>query len=255
MKKLSLILVAILVGLASCNKSDKTSSTANFNITGLKDVDLTNTSNASFTLPISIVPAGGAADTVSLTFSGLPDGVGVDYSPATGITPFTSSLKFTYDYSGTGGTYPVTITGVGHSGEKSYTVNVTLGDYRGWRFGGIQYDRKGVAKYQGGPLNYSSIIVDGGGARLTINFGQGKKLPTATRTYKISSYADTSDNIQVTMQDVNTLFISTGKSTDGVTIPTGTFTFDTLGRFTFKCTNIEMTDGLSKQNLSATFSE
>jgi hypothetical protein len=41
----------------------------------------------------------------------------------------------------------------------------------------------------------------------------------------------------------------------GAASPTGTFTFDSLGKFTFKCTGVEMSDGVRKRTLDASFSE
>ena len=253
MKKFFLLLLIPVIAL-SCNKStdDTASSSATFTITGIHDIDLTNSSDASYYLPVSVVPNPGSKDTVTLSVNGLPNGVYVDFIPATGGIPFTSRIKFRYDFSGTGGTYPVTITGTGRSGSRTYNLNLTLAYYRGWQFGGIIYKQKGVIKDVGDASHYPSIKVFGGGdGILTINFGLGRSLPTVNKTYKItSSSSDKSDDIQIAMNDDPLIYNATG-----VGSPTGTFTFDTLGKFTFKCTGVEMSDGVHKQTLGCSFSE
>jgi len=251
MKNLSLLLLLCLI-FVSCTKGgdDGASSSATFSITGVQDVDLTTNSTASATIPISVISTSGTPETVSLFVDGLPEGVFANIVPSSGTTPFNARVVFWNDFSGTGGTYPVTLVGRSSSGSRSYKLNVTL-DYKGWKFNGGIYKQTGLIKEPGSASHYPQIkVFGGGGAELTINFGMGKSLPTVTRTYKITSSSGTSDDIQISMFDNPLIFISTG-----VEAPTGTFTFDSLGKFTFKCKNVEMTNGTEKKLLDCSFSE
>jgi len=247
--KHSLLLVFVVLGLFSCNKgTDSTpASTANFVITGLKDYDLTNSSNGTVTYPISIVPSSSSKDTVYLSVSDLPKGLYYEFIPTHGSTPFTSTLRFFTDFSGEGGTVPVTITGMGTSGTRTYTVNVTVPGYRGWNIGGLLYGQTGLYVNPGGNNQYPSVMVWGGGAgQLIISFAKGRSIPTKTSSFPISSHSDSAtNNIQIAFYDNSTQFSATGNGS-----PVGTFTFDTLGKFVFRCSGVEMSDGLTKKTLN-----
>ena len=250
MKKFHLLFLLCLTVL-SCTKGedDGVGGSANFSISGVHDADLTTNSTASYRLPISIASA--TPETVTLRVDGLPGGVFADIVPSSGQTPFSANVNFWNDFRGTGGTYPVTIVGTSPSGSKSYKLNVTLDHYRGWKFGDSVYNQKGLVKDPGSSNRYPTIRVFGGGAgQLTISFGQGKSLPVANKTYKISGSSGTADEIQISMYDEPIVYSATG-----VGSPTGTFSFDTLGKFTFKCNNVEMSNGSEKRLLSASFSE
>jgi len=248
--KHSLLLLFVVLGLISCNKStDSTpASTANFVITGLKDYDLTNSSNGKVTFPISIVPSSTAKDTVYLSVSDLPRGLYYYFTPSHGSTPYTSLLTFFTDFSGEGGTVPVTITGMGTSGTRTYQINVTVPSYRGWNINGLVYNQTGVYINPGGNNQYPMIMVWGGqsNGQLIINFAKGRSLPTKTRSYIISNHSDSAaDNIQIAFYDSSRQFSATG-----VGAPVGTFTFDTLGKFVFRCSGVEMSDGVTNKTLN-----
>src|SRR5262249_14893991 len=91
MKQVPVLLLLCLLAI-SCKKSDDNTetSTANFIITGLKDIDLTLTSNGTISIPISVVPSGGTKDTVELFGDQFPSGLYANFQPRTGVTPFTS---------------------------------------------------------------------------------------------------------------------------------------------------------------------
>ena len=257
MKRLSTVLLFSII-LFSCKKSEDNSDpqTGNFTITGVRDVDLSVTSTGSYTFPISIDPVGGVKDTVSLTTDLMPGGVYAKFEPRTGITPFKSLVTISTDFSTGGGTFPFKIKGVGHSGNRSYDIHVTLDAFRGWQLGSAIYQRESVLKDPGTSSKYANIIVTApNGAQLHLSFGAGVPLPTVNSTYTIS--ADTGKkNLQIAMYDGAHIWGATGKHSDGTTdAPTGVFTFDTLRRFTFKCFNVEVSDGLKKESLNCSFSE
>jgi hypothetical protein len=250
MRKLQLLFLLCITAL-SCTKAPEgeTGSTATFAISGVHDVDLTQNSTASSKLPVSITSS--TTETVSLRVDGLPRGVFADVRPSSGPAPFTASIVFWNDFSGTGGTYPVTVVGTSPSGTRSYPMNVTLDYYKGWQFGDSVYNQKGLVKDPGSVKQYPKITVFGGGAgQLTISFMQGTSLPIANKTYKISASSTTADEIQISMYDEPAIYTATG-----VGAPTGTFIFDTLGKFAFKCSKVEMSNGREKKLLSASFSE
>jgi hypothetical protein len=251
MKNLSLLLLISIAALSCTKGTDEPTSTATFTITGVRDADLTTNSTASQSFILSVASSAAAQETVTLYADGLPKGVFADFVPSSGITPFSSRVTFWNDFSGEGGSYPISVVGNGPSGSRSYKMNVKLDYYKGWKFGDSVYTQKLVEKDAGGGTRYPHIKVYGGGAGiLTINFGLGKSLPRANKTYKITPFSGVADDIQVTMFDDPVIYSATGAGS-----PTGTFTFDTLGKFTFKCTGVEMTDGVRKKMLDCSFSE
>jgi hypothetical protein len=256
MKQVSILLLLSLL-VVSCSKPESTpTSTANFVINGLRDVDLTVTSNGSYSYPISIVSTTGSKDTVTLFGDQFPDGLYPVFEPDRGITPFNSILTIATDFSGAkGGTFPVTISGSGKSGTRSYTINVKLDPYRGWQLGSTIYEKVALQQFAGSATKYASITVKSAtGADLFLSFAMGAGLPIANGTYKVSG--DTGrKNIQIAMYEGAHIWNATGKFADGTEGASGVFTFDTLRKFTFKCANVEMTDGVNKMPLSCSFSE
>jgi hypothetical protein len=255
MKQVSILLLFSICAFSCSKPEEKAVSTANFTINGLRDVDLSVTSNGSYTFPISVVSTTGSKDTVTLFGDQFPTGMYPNFEPRTGITPFNSLLTIATDYSGAGGTFPVTIKGSGRSGTREYTINVKLDAYRGWQMGSTVYEKVQLIKFPGDQTKYASIkVTSPTGAELFLSFAQGAGLPTVNSTYKVSG--DTGKkNIQIAMYEGAHIWSATGKFSDGTEGATGTFTFDTLRRFTFKCANVEMTDGVNKVPLNCSFSE
>ncbi len=83
---------------------------------------LTIVEGATGTASITVAPANGFNNAVSLTVSGLPSGVTASFSPASTATA--STLSFTASASAAVGTATVTVTG--KSGSLSATVGITL---------------------------------------------------------------------------------------------------------------------------------
>jgi uncharacterized membrane protein len=77
---------------------------------------------ASTTYTVSVTPAAGFTDPVSLSSSGLPEGAAASFSP--NPTGGTSTMTVTTSSSTPAGSYPVTITGT--SGTLSHTTAVQL---------------------------------------------------------------------------------------------------------------------------------
>jgi hypothetical protein len=258
MKRFSII--ALLAVLAfSCKKSEDTpASTANFNITGIRDVDLTTASDGTYTYQISVVPVSGAKDTVTLFGDLFPTGVYATFQPRTGVTPFTSLVTISTDYStGAGGTYALKLKGAGHSGTRAYDFNVTLPPFRGWQLGSAIYEKLSLQKVAPSGSNYAGIkVTSAGGAELRLSFAAGVSLPSANSTFSIGGTDTGKKNIRIALYDGAHIWSATGKRTDGSSEPaTGTFTFDTLRKFTFKCSNVEMSDGINSLPLNCSFSE
>jgi hypothetical protein len=252
MKQVYLLSLLLCITALSCSKTDEEpASTANFTITGVRNADLTTNASASDAYPISIVSSSGTAEKVTLTADGLPKGAYAEFRPSSGTTPFTAQVKFWYDYSGSGGNYPVSVVGYSPSGTRSYKMDLKLDPYRGWKFGDSIYHQTELLKDQGSSNRYPNIKVYGGGAgTLTISFGMGKSLPVANKVYKITTSAGTSDDIQITMFDDPVIYSATG-----VGNPTGTFRFDSLGKFKFICTGVEMSNGSKKRMLDVSINE
>jgi hypothetical protein len=258
MKQVSLLILSSLL-LFSCSKKadDGTeSSTANFSITGIKDVDLTLTSNGQYTFQVQVVPTSGAKDTVTLFGDNFPNGVYADFQPRTGVTPFTSTVTISTDFkSGVDGIVVSKIKGSGNSGVRSYDMKINLDAYRGWQLGSAIYEKVGLEKTAGNDTTYARVkVISPTGAALYLSFALKAGLPTATSTYTIAN--DTGKkSLRIAMYEGAHIWSATGKAADGSGPATGTFTFDTLHKFTFKCSNVEMSDGIQKVPLKCSFSE
>ena len=253
MKKLSFLL--LLAALAfSCKKSDEATDpqTGHFNITGIHDVDLSESSTGVISIPLSVVPTGGN-DTVALSVDDLPQGLYVSFTPREGITTFQSVMNLSYDYSGSGGTYTIKLRGKGHSGERSYEMKVTLAAYNGWQLGKDIYKRMVVVKQTSGA--YQAILVTAtNGAVLRLSFPKGVPLPQTSATYPI--IRDTTKNgMQITLYDGAQIWAATGKRTNSSEAASGRFVIDSLKRFVFKCEDVEMSDGVGKQSLNCSIGE
>jgi hypothetical protein len=137
-------------------------------------------SPASATVTTAVVS--GAAQTVTLSASGLPSGATASFSPASVTSGGSSTLTIGTSTSTPAGTYPITITGTGtsatHTTGYTLTVNstggggLTNGDFEtgslaGWTPSGVESvtttgPRSGVYADQGGstsPTNGDSSIV------------------------------------------------------------------------------------------------
>lgn len=259
MKQVSLLILSILL-LFSCSKKTEDgtdASTGNFAINGIKDADLTLTSNGQYSFQVQVVPTSGIKDTVTLFGDNFPKGVYADFQPRTGVTPFTSTVTISTDFkSGVDGTVVSKIKGSGHSGVRTYDIRINLDAYRGWQLGSAIYEKVGLEKTTGNDTTYARIkVISPSGAELYLSFALKAGLPTTTSVYNIAN--DTSrKSLRIAMYEGAHIWSATGKQADGSSGPaTGTFTFDTLHKFTFKCSNVEMSDGLQKMPLKCSFSE
>jgi subtilisin family serine protease len=84
---------------------------------------------SSVATTVTTATTAGAAQSVSLSASGLPAGVTASFSPASVTSGGSSTLTISTTASVTNGTYPITVTGTGASGTRAatYTLTVTGG--------------------------------------------------------------------------------------------------------------------------------
>lgn len=249
MKKLfPLLLLAALV--FSCKKSEEPADpqTGHFSINGVHDVDLSESAIGSISIPLSVVPNGGN-DTVALSVEDVPAGVSISFSPREGVTSFNSIMTLSTDFSGEGGTHTIKLRGKGHSGERSYEMKVTMAAYNGWKLGADIFKRLSVEKYTTGA--YQSIhIMATNGAVLRLSFPKGVPLPQKSATYLIS-HDSLPNSMQMTLYDGAAIWSATGLTTNGSNgTASGRFIVDSLQRFVFKCSDVEMSDGLRKLSLN-----
>jgi hypothetical protein len=258
MTKLRLLaLLALVLTVFACKKEEKTDdpnsgSTARFKITGVKDVDLSLSSTGTATLPVSVVTNTGAiADTVAVQVTGLPAGIRAAISPASGVTSFASEIRFINEFNGPGGTFPISILGIGKSGTMTYKLNLTVPGYLGWIFNDTAYTRSNVVKDAGRVSGYAYIYADAqDGSRLVINFPYKAEIPTRAATYKIGAAAEEGTLRLQLLRDSTQVFTSTGTGN-----PSASFSFDTAGRFIFKCSDVQMTNGVRTGKLSVSLPE
>lgn len=256
MKQLALFILAATL-MVSCKKSEevKEAETGAFVINGVKDVDLSESSDGRYSFPASVSSTTGSKDTVKLVAELVPGGVYCSFSVNTGVTPFNSVVTVSTDFSTPGGTYPFKIKGIGKTGNRSYDIKVTLAPFRGWQLDSDIYEKEVVSKTEGASGSYPYVIATSpNGSQLRIAFAANTKLPKVNTTYKVSR--DTGkNNIQITVFDNQQIWSATGLRTDNNESASGVFSFDTLKRFTFKASNLEVSDGLKKKNLNISFSE
>lgn len=124
MKKGFLLFCALVTGLLfACNKSDKPS--MKFTVNGLSDITIGATNE--YAMPISVNYTSGPQEKVSISVTGLPDGITAVTSPSDGIPSFTSTITFTSSIVAANGTYPAEVVVTTESGgKKTYDVNITL---------------------------------------------------------------------------------------------------------------------------------
>jgi hypothetical protein len=242
----------LLLLLAACNKNNDSgkpvSTTPNFKVTGLQDVDLSNVSGNSYSFSISVVANPGQVDTVFLYANDLPGGLYVDFLPINGITPF-SSVVTVRAYTSSNATYTIHIRAVGRSGIQSYDMKVTLPGFKGWQLDDVMFS-KTTAEKNAGTATITARSSNGG--QISLMFDPAVGLPTSNRTYTIGSTTE-GGKMMISVWDNSRTWLSTGNAKGGTA--TGTFTFDPLGKFTFKCSDVEMADSTLRKSLTCSFGE
>ncbi len=254
MRNLSFLLLLSLFAL-SCSKTDEPGDpqTGRFNITGVQDVDLSNSSIGSATITLNVTPVG-AADTVQLSVDDIPNGVNVSFTPRDGITAFSTTMRIWTDFSGQGGTYVLKLRGVGHSGERTYPFKLTLAPYNGWQFGSEVFQKVWLHRNTTGTYKFIQVMATNG-AMMRLSLPAGMDLPTKTTEYHITSDS-VANAMQITLYDGPNIWSATGhKSTDPNQPATGQIIVDSIQKYIFKCSNVEMTNGIDKRNLDCNFME
>ncbi|MYW03604.1 hypothetical protein GT354_36075, partial [Streptomyces sp. SID3343] len=101
--------------------------------TGAPDFSLTLNPTAGSAAPggtttstVSTAVTSGSAQSVALTATGQPSGVGVAFAPSTVQSGASSTLTTTVDANVAPGTYPITVTGTGSSATHSATYTLTV---------------------------------------------------------------------------------------------------------------------------------
>lgn len=245
------VFVMLTTLIAACTKGkDKEQPPApKFNITGVKDIDMSKISGNVYTFPIQIQGIAGAVDTVTLYARDQPGNVYVTFTPILGITPFTSLVSVSAQSQGAG-TFPFKIVGAGISGVQSYNLNITLPEYRGWKLNEQVYHKTTTELHSGNGTSAPTILVNAsGGAVLELKFALGASLPTSNRTYTISSQANSPDKMVLILHDGAHEWVSTGSGQSG-----GQFTFE-AGKFNFRCSSVSMADSTEVKSLTANFVE
>lgn len=124
MRSFTIILFTTLIIII--NGCDKPQEAADFTITGIRDVSLTENGNESIELKVEQISA--KAEQVTLTAEGVPDGITASFNKVTDKPPFGVSL-YLKDDSSKKGAYPITLKARSASGiEKSYSFNITTVD-------------------------------------------------------------------------------------------------------------------------------
>ena len=211
MKKLTIFaLLACVISLGACSKSDDNnqttnptnnnqpiSNTSNFIVNGVND--LTMTANDTKVMPLVIEYVEGDQEVVTLTVTGLPDKVSAKFSSESGTPTFNSVLEITTNYA-QGGSYPITITAATATGKtKVLSFNLKIEGQTNCRpniIGVYRYkeDCAGQTQTAGWeikehPDDENSIYLPGDNTYITslkgvLNCSKGTlTIPTYTKTY------------------------------------------------------------------------
>ena len=117
----------LLLGLASCSKSNNDNKTtpvkeANLAIDGITDITVKQDSVNYLVLQVKNLDS---QEKVSLSTGKLPEHVSVSFSAASGIPLFGSVVSFSAAFNADTGSYPIVITGTTASGSsKDYNLNL-----------------------------------------------------------------------------------------------------------------------------------
>lgn len=259
MKKFLPLLAVTAALMAACNKDDEDKTPApvaepEFVIDGIRDVRV-DSSIGSNLLPISISRTATSTkqEVVTLSTPDLPAGFSASFSPASGTPSFTSTVTFSYDYSGDGGTFPAKIVGTSASGAKTYTLNLTAPRLaNGWMLDGEMYSTSTTNTTTQSGVSYLNAYASPGNGRVTVRFPYMQALPTSTRTVKIVNNPLAADEVALHVEDRNYITYNA----TGTGAPTGTFVVEN-GKYSFRCTNVEVanSNGAIKKRVTCKFSQ
>ena len=113
-----------ILAFAACKKPFV--SNTKFEVTGVQNMSLAENGGAAMALEVNQIS--GEAELVTLSVSGLPEGVSVGFNPATAMPGFRSTMQLKDD-SSAGGTYNITLTArAAHGREQQYKFTLTTLD-------------------------------------------------------------------------------------------------------------------------------
>lgn len=124
MKKLSFLFAFALLALASCKKNEGSQQPMTYMVNGITDISMFGTDVAG--MGLSIEYRGPVQENVALSITGLPENVTAEFSTASGIPTFGTSVAIT-SQNAVAGTYPLKLVCKGSAtGEKSYDLTLTI---------------------------------------------------------------------------------------------------------------------------------
>jgi len=126
MKKFHFLIVLIAISLFGC-RSRSGNSPVTYKISGLENgVTISPTQSGELNLNVTKIAAVVMQENLTLSLSGLPDGVTASINPKTGTPPFTASVVLT-DSNAVAGTYSVKLlVHSSTSGDNSYSFTLTV---------------------------------------------------------------------------------------------------------------------------------
>lgn len=124
MKHLSFLLAFALLALAACKKNEGPQQPITYRINGITDLKMQDGGGAFMELDLEYV--GPVQERVSLSFSGLPQGVEAQFNNQSGTVPF-NTWVLVGATGATPGTYPIKLLCNGSAtGEHSYDLTLTI---------------------------------------------------------------------------------------------------------------------------------
>lgn len=126
MKKFHLLILLVAVSLFGC-RSRYSNTVVTYKVGGLGAVTVTPAQSGELALDFTKITAVATSENLTLSLSGLPDGVTASINPKSGTPPFSSSVVLT-DNNAAEGIYTVNL--IVHStlsGDNSYSFILTVG--------------------------------------------------------------------------------------------------------------------------------
>jgi hypothetical protein len=186
---------------------------------------------SSLTTTVSTATTSGAAQSVSLSASGLPSGATASFSPASVTSGGSSTLTIGTAASTPPGTYPVTITGTAASGSHTTTLSLTVNGTGACASPGQKLGNPGL---ESGATVWSSSAgvigqwgasgepphsgtwdawLDGYGTTHTDTLSQRLTLPGGCSNYTLSFWLHIDSSETTTTTRYDTLTVSVGSTT------------------------------------------
>lgn len=206
MKIIYPLLCALLI-LSGCNKATDATEVDEFVIYGIRNVDLGVPENNVLMLGVNQDSA--IENTVTLSITGMPEGVYALFSTVTDTPNFSSQLTFNCAYDAKAGTYPIKLIGKSATFTKTYDLSITVPKMNRFNFADSIYQVESVKRSEAGHV-YLDASSSGGTLQMVFPAGA---MPKESGTFRIVREPAGSNEVGIYFSSAylpNILYQSTG---------------------------------------------